>query len=356
MEEKQQGYRVHEWGGTPRWERFARPSPGPGEVLVDVEACGVGLTVLNCIGGDLSADPGLLPRVPGHELVGRVVEAGDTAGQDLLGQRVAAYFYLFCGACRHCVAGQESRCARLRGWVGVHVDGGYAPQAVLPARNAVPLPEELDAVSATVVPDAVATPVHVAGSRARITPEDRVVVLGAGGGVGVHMAQVAECYGAQTLALDVVADKLAALEALGLRAADAREIAAAEAAGLWGEGAPTVVVDLVGSEETLRWSADALDMGGRLVVLTTFRDRRLTVDPRAMVFNESAVMASRYASRADVRLAAELVARGDVRPVIGETVAPEHVLGLHDRLEAGALLGRGALVWEAATTEEAEGP
>jgi D-arabinose 1-dehydrogenase-like Zn-dependent alcohol dehydrogenase len=339
------GYRVKKWGRAPVWEPAQRPAPAGGEVLVEVEACGVGLTVLNCINGDLADDPALLPRVPGHELVGRVVQTGDDIAQDLLGRRVVAYFYLFCGVCRYCVAGRESRCANLAGWVGVHRDGGYAPYTVLPARNALPIPDELDPVTATVVPDAVATPVHVCGNRAQLGPADRVVVIGAGGGVGAHLVQVARLHGAQAVALDVVPAKLEALEALGLRAVDGRELPAAAARRLWPAGPPTAVVDLVGTEETLRWSSEVLGMGGRLVMLTTFRDRSFAVDPRALVFNESVVIGSRYASRAEVLRAAELVARGDVQPVIGEVAGPERVLELHARLEQGALLGRVALTW-----------
>jgi len=66
----QEGWRVHAWGAEPVWERFARPEPGQGEVLVQVYACGVGLTVLNALAGDLGDGPAALPRVPGHELVG----------------------------------------------------------------------------------------------------------------------------------------------------------------------------------------------------------------------------------------------------------------------------------------------
>jgi D-arabinose 1-dehydrogenase-like Zn-dependent alcohol dehydrogenase len=344
--EEMTGFRVEEWGRTPSATAMPRPVPGAGEVLVEVEACGVGLTVLNCINGDLADDPALLPRVPGHELVGRVVEAGDAAGEALLGRRVVAYFYLFCGTCRYCIAGQESRCANLAGFVGVHRDGGYAPYTTLPVRNALPLPEGLDAVTATVVPDAVATPVHVCGNRARLQPADRVVVIGAGGGIGAHLVQVARLHGAQTVALDIVPAKLEALEALGVRAVDGRELTPESARDLWPEGAPTAVIDLVGSEATLRWSVEALGMDGRLLVLTTFRDRTLAVDPRAMVFNESAVIASRYAWRAELLRAADLVARGDVQPVIGATVGPDDVLDLHTRLEQGDLLGRGALVWD----------
>ena len=59
--------RLHSWGGDLAPEEVPEPVPRDGEVLVDVQACGVGLTVLNCIRGDLGADPANLPRIPGHE-------------------------------------------------------------------------------------------------------------------------------------------------------------------------------------------------------------------------------------------------------------------------------------------------
>jgi D-arabinose 1-dehydrogenase-like Zn-dependent alcohol dehydrogenase len=342
---QQAGYRVHHWGQEPAWENFARPDPTPGEVLVEVEACGIGLTVLNCIDGQLADDPSLLPRVPGHELVGRVRALGDGVDPALEGRRIVAYFYLSCGSCAECVAGRDSRCRRLGGWVGVHCDGGYAPWTTLPARNAIPVPEELDPVQATVVPDAVATPVHVCGTRAAVGPDDRVAVIGAGGGVGIHMAQVARLRGARVAGLDVVEEKLATLEELEVQPIHSGDVGSLDPS-FWREGPPTVVIDLVGSEATLAWAAQALDMGGRLVLLTTFRDRTTRVDPRAMVFRETAVIASRYASRWEVAQAAALVATGRVSPVIGAIVGPEAVPGVHSQLREGSLLGRGALRWE----------
>ena len=343
--ERQSGYRVHDWGAVPVWEEFERPRPGPGEVLVQVEACGVGLTVLNCINGDLANDPTLLPRVPGHEFAGRVIDAGPGADRDLIGRRVVPYFYLSCGACPECRAGRDSLCRRLRGWVGVHVDGGYAPFAVLPAHNAVPVPEELDPVAATVVPDAVATPVHVCGTRARVRPQDRVAVIGAGGGVGIHMVQVAMLFGARVAALDVDDGKLAALEELGATPVRSDRFASIDAAGLWSQGAPTVVIDLLGSAESLAWASGALAPGGRLVLLTTFRGLSIDVDPREMVFGETTVLGTRYAARAELDLAAGLVADGRIRPVVGQVVAPGDVLDLHEQLRQGRLLGRGAIRW-----------
>lgn len=341
----QTGFRVHAWGQAPVWEEFARPAPGPGEVEVAVEACGVGLTVLNCIDGNLADDRATLPVVPGHELVGRVERCGPNVDPALRGRRVAAYFYRFCGVCSQCSAGQQSRCANLDGWIGVHSGGGYAPWSVLPARNAVVLDEGLDPVAATVVADAVATPLHVCGTRAQVRPSDRVVVVGAGGGVGTHMVQVAALFGARVLGLDVGDAKLAAIEQLGAGAVDSASFDTVDAGALWDDGPPTVVIDLVGSDASLAWSSQALGMGGRLVVLTTFAGRTLTVEPRRMVLGELTLLGSRYATVDEVATAAMLVTTGRITPVIGKTVQAAAAPALHDALRSGELVGRGALVW-----------
>ena len=340
---RQTGFRIHAWGTEPVRETFDRAEPLPDEVLIEVEACGVGLTVLNSIRGDLGNDPGLLPRVPGHELVGVVAEAGSEADQGLVGRRVVAYFYLTCGSCFECRAGRDPLCQRLGGFVGVHRDGGYARYVVLPASNVIPIPEGLDPVAATVVADAVATPVHVA-TRAALTGEDRVVVVGAGGGVGIHMIQVARLTTAEVVGLDVTSEKLGAIESIGARAVDSSDFASLPS--LFADGPPTVVIDLVGSEAIGSWAIGALGPGGRVVALTTFIDRPVTVQYRDFVFREISLLGSRYATKAEVATAAELVATGKVQPVIGQVVGPDDLLSLHQRLRAGELVGRGALSWK----------
>ncbi len=340
----QHGYRVKAWGTDPVWEEFQVPVPGAGELLIQVEACSIGLTVLNCINGDLSDDPALLPRVPGHEYVGIVRAVGPGADPGLIGARIVPYFYLSCGACEHCLLGDDSRCTRLAGWVAVHRDGGYAPWTTLPAHNAIVMPEGLDAVAASAVPDAVGTPFHVCATRARIGPRDRVVVFGAAGGIGIHMVQMARLLGGQVAGIELSDEKLSIVEqhgALPVRGDDLSTLAP----GLWDGRRPTVVIDLVGTDATLRWGQSALDMGGRLIVLTTFRDRSATYDPRDLVFREIALIGSRYANRAEVSAAAELVATGRITPVISRSVGPEDVPSVHADLRDGSLVGRGVLVW-----------
>jgi D-arabinose 1-dehydrogenase-like Zn-dependent alcohol dehydrogenase len=336
--------RIHEWGGEVRLEDVPEPRPGEGEVLVRVAACGVGLTVMNYMRGELGDDARDLPRVPGHELVGTVVEAGERVERPLLGEWVTAHFYLFCGHCPRCLGSREPLCQRLAGRIGVQRDGGYAELVALPARNCMPLPADLDPVTATVVPDAVATPVHVC-RRAGVTVGDRVAVIGAGGGVGIHLAQVARCFGADVVGLESAPHKLAFLEdELDLTAIASSTFDDVRLPQRWG-GRADAVVDLVGSTASLSWSLGHLGSGGRLVILTTFRGVDAPVSPRDLVAREISILGSRYASRDELLLAARLVHEGRVRPVISRREPVERVAEIHADLRAGRLLGRGALVW-----------
>ncbi|MGH7902861.1 MAG: alcohol dehydrogenase catalytic domain-containing protein [Candidatus Dormibacteraceae bacterium] len=337
-------WHIDAWDGPLTLSQVPDPRPGEGEVLVGIEACGVGLTVLNCIHGDLGSDLANLPRVPGHELVGRIVETGPGVDRSRTGERVTAYFYLFCGRCRNCLVGREPLCERLAGYLGVDRDGGYAELVVLPERNAIPLPAGLDPVAATVVADAVATPVHVA-RRAGMAPGDRVAVVAAGGGVGIHMVQVARLWGADVVGLDRHPGKLGYLRSeLGVAAVDSSDFARLLLPPGW-DGRCDVVVDFLGTPDSLRWALSALREGGRLVTLTTFRGVEATLSPRDLVLRQLSVLGSRYAARHDLDLAARLVASGRVRPVIGRRVGAEGALAVHAELGEGNLLGRGALVW-----------
>jgi D-arabinose 1-dehydrogenase-like Zn-dependent alcohol dehydrogenase len=334
--------RLHVLGGPLVVEDVAAPVPGGGEVLVEVAACGIGLTVVHyCSAGLLG--PGELPRIPGHEFVGTIRAVGDGVDPARVNETVVSYFYLTCGECRACLGAMDQLCERFAGTVGSAIDGGYAEFVVLPARNAIRLPNGIDAVAATTIPDAVATPVHVA-RRATISPGERVAVLGAGGGVGIHMVQVARAFGAEPFALDLDASKLAFLEReLGVPGVASGVLAAQLLPERW-DGQADVVVDFVGSAAGMQSAFAVLAPGGRLVCLTGHTGESVRSMSRELVFRQLAVLGSRYASRAEVLIAAELVRGERVRAVVSERVGLDGVQAVHEKLRRGKLLGRGALV------------
>ncbi|MGZ9033178.1 MAG: zinc-dependent alcohol dehydrogenase family protein [Rhodospirillales bacterium] len=123
---------------TPLQERIvARPAAGPGQVLVEVAACAVCRTDLHVVDGELTQPK--LPIIPGHEIVGRVVETGGGVRGFAVGQRVGIpWLGWTCGECAFCRSGQENLCPDAR-FTGYQIDGGYAEYAVADARYCFPV-------------------------------------------------------------------------------------------------------------------------------------------------------------------------------------------------------------------------
>jgi propanol-preferring alcohol dehydrogenase len=114
------------------------PVPGPGEVLVEVSACGVCHTDLHTVEGDLPLPR--LPIVPGHQVTGTVKELGVGSGRFQAGDRAGvAWLNMTCGSCAFCRSGKENLC-RDAAFTGYDRDGGYAEYVVVPERFAYPLP------------------------------------------------------------------------------------------------------------------------------------------------------------------------------------------------------------------------
>jgi propanol-preferring alcohol dehydrogenase len=115
------------------------PEPAAGQVLISVSACGVCRTDLHIVDGDLTEPK--LPLVPGHQIVGRVVEAGEGAERFAVGERVGVPWLGWTdGECRYCLSGRENLCDRAR-FTGYDIDGGYAELAVADERYCLPIPD-----------------------------------------------------------------------------------------------------------------------------------------------------------------------------------------------------------------------
>ena len=133
-------------GAPLREVTLPRPVAGPGQVLLEVRACGVCRTDLHVADGELP-DP-KLPLVLGHEIVGRVAERGPGAARFALGERVGVpWLGWTCGVCPYCRSGRENLCDRAR-FTGWQLDGGYADFAVADERFCFPLPAEYSDVEA----------------------------------------------------------------------------------------------------------------------------------------------------------------------------------------------------------------
>ncbi len=189
------------------------PQPGPGQILLDVSACGVCRTDLHVVDGELP-DP-KLPIVPGHEIVGRVAALGNGVAGFEIGERVGVPWLGFtCGICPYCRSNRENLCdAPL--FTGYTRDGGYATHTVADARYCFALPKAFD--------DAAAAPLLCAGLigwRSYRMAGDGVALGIYGFGAAAHLlAQVAVWQGRRVYAFTRPGDAAAQAFARALGAA-----------------------------------------------------------------------------------------------------------------------------------------
>jgi len=326
------------------------PVPGPGEAVAKILACGSGLTIQHTrMGRGRNAE---YPVVIGHEIAGEIVEVGEGVTDLKVGDPVTCFFYLDCGHCKWCRSNRPTLCTSLDGHVGRQIDGGYAEYMKAPSRNFIRLPDGLDYKShpaeAGVICDALATPYKVI-RKARIAPLENVAVVGAGGGVGIHMVMMAHWAHARVIAVDVVQEKLDKCLEVGahdaVNASDGKMVEALmDMTG--GEGVD-VVVDFVSSGRTLTDGVKSLGNGGRLATLGGGGVAKpFEAIGGLLTTKELEVMGSRYCTRQEVIETLELCARGDVWPLVTETYqfSVEEAERVHDRLENGLVLGRAALM------------
>ncbi|MGZ7078404.1 MAG: 6-hydroxycyclohex-1-ene-1-carbonyl-CoA dehydrogenase [Thermoanaerobaculia bacterium] len=188
--------------------------PGDGDVIVEVAGCGLCHTDIGFAYHNVpTRHP--LPLVLGHEISGRVVDAGPHASE-WIGRSVIVPAVIPCGTCEACRAGRPTIC-RKQFMPGNDGDGGFATHVVVPARGLcrVPdtLPKGLTLEMLSVVADAVTTPFE-ALTRAAVGAHDLVVIVGAGG-IGGFAVQIATAFGATVAAIDVDDEKLALARAHG---------------------------------------------------------------------------------------------------------------------------------------------
>lgn len=120
-----------------RLRRVPRPEPGPGQVLIKVHACGVCRTDLHLVDGELPEPQ--LPIIPGHEIIGTIVEASPDADHFAIGQRVGVPWLGFtCGTCAFCRSGRENLCEAAQ-FTGYQIDGGYSDYTVADQRYCFPI-------------------------------------------------------------------------------------------------------------------------------------------------------------------------------------------------------------------------
>lgn len=236
------------------------PSPGPGEVVLRVGACGI-------CGSDLHMAHSLRHRpgiVFGHEFCGTVVALGAEVDAFREGDRVVGFPLSGCGRCPACASGEVAKCPRVK-LTGAQRPGAYADYVAVSAAGSFRLPDGLtDDVGALVEPLAVA---HHALDRTPREPGEPVLVLGAGP-VGLAVALWAHALGArQVVVSDPVANRRALAETVGAVAVDPTGQNLAEAFAAATGGPPRVVVECVGRPGVIQQATEIAAPDGHLTLV-----------------------------------------------------------------------------------------
>jgi len=305
------------------------PKPGPNEVTVRVAYCGVCKTDVHMYFGNFFVKT---PIILGHECSGTVHEVGDKVTEISVGDRVAINPSIYCGRCRYCLSGRTNLCENSMSIGGAGetiINGAYAEYVKVPERNLVRYDKKKVSFKHMALTEPLACAVH-GMELARVSPGDRVVVIGAGP-MGLLLTQLSAISGSsQTIVLDLKDERLELAKQLG--ASDIinpgkcdpleaiKEITDGELAD--------VVIEAVGSIKTVEESFKYVKKGGRIVIFGVSPQREYAkLSPFDIYFRELEVIGS-YAVPADSFIkAAKLISHERIKidPIITEIYPLEKV-------------------------------
>lgn len=336
--------RFHEHGGPEvlRVDEIPEPTPGPGELLVEVRAA-----ALNHL--DLWVRRGLpieitMPHVGGSDVAGVVVGAGEGVVGWAGGERVVVEPSLYCGRCEWCVRGEEPLCVDYR-ILGEHTDGGFAERIVVRAESAHRLPDSYPFEDAAALPVSYMTAWRAIVTQAAVRPGEDVLVLGASGGTAIAAIQVAKLAGARVFAVTSGAASVERVRALGADTVYDRELVdfSREVYRDTGKRGVDVVIENVGAP-TWKGSLRALARGGRLVTFGATAGPLVETDVRLLFWKQLRLIGTTMASRAEFAAMLRAAFRGELRPVIDTVLPLSRIREAHERLEAGDQFGKIVLV------------
>ncbi|MBL9168332.1 MAG: zinc-binding dehydrogenase [Verrucomicrobiales bacterium] len=298
---------------------LAVPTPGPTEVLVKVEACGLNHLDLWVEEKGLPI-PITLPLIQGSEAAGTVAAIGDRVHDRKVGDRVCISSGLSCGECEFCLREQDSMCTDSL-LFGVQCNGGFSEFALAPSRHAVPLPDGLSFDTAAAVTLAASTAMHMLTSRTSTRAGDWVLVIGAGSGVGSAAIQIAKQLGARVIATGSSEPKRQLATQLGADFVvdSTSENWSREVRRITAKRGVDTVIEHVGGE-TLQKAFDCLARGGTIVTCGATAGREIALNLWPLFVKQQRLIGSYSRDRIDLVRTLEWAAEGRIKPVIDRIV------------------------------------
>lgn len=332
----------HEFGHSDvlQVEDLPDPSPGPGEVVIDVTA-----TALNHLDVDVregvSRFPVEPPHVPGVEPVGRIAEVGDGVEGWQAGDRVAAYLIATCGSCVYCRSGRESLCVAPDWFIGMGSGGAYAEKVLCKVSQLIPIPDGIGDIEAAASHIAFGTARHMLVTRAHLRPGETVLINSVGSGIGSAAVQIAKHAGAFVIGNSSRDDKLAKAAELGLDVGinyTTQDVVEEVMKATDGEGVD-VVYEHVGGE-LFQKGLDSLKKDGRLVICGGHSGEVVPFDVIPFFRRQLSVIGSFVFDRAEAETCFRLIAQGELKPQVAATFPLEQVKEAMELMESREFFGK----------------
>jgi propanol-preferring alcohol dehydrogenase len=335
---------LQEWNSEPRLVEVEKPTPGPGEVLIRVEAAGLCHSDLHLMDWPEGTTPFTLPFTLGHETAGTVAALGPGSRGARVGDRVLVHSLWGCGECWQCLQGAENRCEApldsLRGFGGgVGCDGGLAEYMLVPSRRHLTAIDDLDPVAAAPLADAALTPYHAIKLCAhQLRPGATVVVIGVGG-IGHMAVQLLRALSpVRILAVDVRDEALALAESAGAHVTVSGDgLTGADLRAQVGARGATLVLDCVASDATLALACGAVGRGADICYIGR-AGGALPVAPSRLPL-ETTVRLPSWGTLPELAEVVALARAGVIRTEV-QTLGLEEVVEGYRRLRRGEIRGR----------------
>jgi len=331
----------HQHGGPEVLEYgdFPTPEPKAGEALVRLRAA-----ALNRM--DILVRKGwkglrlALPHIPGADGAGEIAALGEGVEGLNVGDRVVINANLGCGVCEYCLAGQDNLC---KNWhlLGETIRGTYAEYVALPARQLFKLPKDFDFHVAAAAALVYQTAWHSLITRGKLRAGERVLVVGASGGVNTASIQIAKFAGAEVFVVGSNAKKLALAESLGadvLIDRSKEENWSKAVYTLTNREGVDVVVDNVGTTFPLGFRA--LRKGGRLLTVGNTAAPKFEIDNRYIFAKHLSIIGSTMSPLRDFREVMRLIVNGKLHPVLDKTFPLREARAAQERMERNEQLGK----------------
>jgi NADPH:quinone reductase-like Zn-dependent oxidoreductase len=315
------------------------PTPGPGEVMVRLQAAALNRLDLWVRNGW----PGIkleYPFIPGADGAGTVAALGEDVSGFQVGERVVVNANLGDGTCDYCRAGLENQC-RNWGLLGETHRGTYAEYVVVPDRNLLRIPDDFDMHAAAAAGLVFHTAWHSLITRGKLQPAETVLIVGASGGVNLASIQIAKFTGAQAIVVGSDRGKLVLAESLGadiLIDRTEEENWSKVVYRLTNKRGVDVVVDNVGT--TYYHSFRSARVGGRILTVGNSGGPKIEIDNRYIFGKHLSLIGSTMGTLKDFSTVMALVFAGKLNAVLDKTFPLSEAHAAQARLEAGKQLGK----------------